>query len=117
MKRLGTGFKVIPSKEVREEFRLTYELKGAQRAVDFLARHYGIRRMRISVDGRRVGNSDEACYVYETRTAYFKRKAVDRSNVLHEFYHHLAYVKRWELSRKREEREAERYTRETLGKK
>jgi len=113
MKRLS----VIPSRRVREEFRLTYELKGAQRAVDFLARHYGIKRMRIAVDGRRVGNGDEACYVYETRTAYFKRKAVDRSNVLHEFYHHLAYASKLELSRNEEEREADRYASETLSKK
>jgi len=101
--------KVIPSMRVREDFRLTYELKGAQRAVDLLAQYYGIRRMRITVDGRRVGNGDEACYVCETRTAYFKRKAVDRSNVLHEFYHHLAYVRKLKLSRNKEEREAQRY--------
>ena len=105
MKRL----EVIPSKRVREEFRLTYELKGAQKAVDFLAKYYGIRRMKIVLDGRRVGNSDEACYVYETRTAYFKRKGLDRSNVLHEFYHHIANVKGWVTSERREEREASEY--------
>jgi len=93
--------KGIPSKRVREEFRLTYELKGAQKAVDFLARYYGIRRMRIAVDGRSVGNSDEPCYEYETRTAYFRKKAMDRSNVLHEFYHHLACIKEWEAGRKK----------------
>jgi len=110
MRRLN----IIPSKRVREEFRLTYELKGAQKAVDFLARYYGIRHMRISVDGRRVGNGDEACYVYETRTAYFKKKVIDRSNVLHEFYHHLAVVNGWKMSKRKEEREANDYAKEIL---
>jgi len=103
--------KVIPSKRVREEFRLTYELKGAQKAVNFLAKHYGIRRMKIVVDGRRIGNGDEACYVYDSHTAYFKRKGLDRSNVLHEFYHHLAYVRKLKLGRNKEEREAQKYAR------
>ena len=46
---------MIPSRKVREEFRLTYELKGVQKAVDMLSRYYGIRRVKIVVDGRRVG--------------------------------------------------------------
>lgn len=95
---------------MRERFRLTYELKGAQRAVDLLARYYGIRRMKIVVDGRRVGNSDEALYDYGTYTAYFKKRTIRKRLVLHEFYHHMTYVKDWEMSERREEREADRYS-------
>ena len=44
----------MPSKKVCEKFHLTYELKGAQKAVNILTEYYGIRRMKIIVDGRRV---------------------------------------------------------------
>lgn len=82
--------RVIPSRKVREEFCLTYELKGAQKAVDMLSRYYGIRRMKIIVDGWKVGNSDDACY-YDY-VAYFKKRRLKKRNVLHEFYHHLAFI-------------------------
>lgn len=45
--------RLIPSKRFCERFHSTYELKGVQRAVDLLSRYYGIRRMKIVVDGRR----------------------------------------------------------------
>ena len=99
--------KIVPSKKVCEEFRLMYELKGAQKAVDFLSRYYGIRRMKIVVDGRKVGNSYDACY-YDF-VAYFKKRGINKWNVLHEFYHHLAYVFDWDLSETKEEREANFY--------
>jgi len=101
--------RTIPSRKVREEFRLIYELEGAQKAVDVLSRYYKIKRMKIVVDGRKVGNSDEACY-YDY-VAYFKKKALIKRNVLHEFFHHLAYVSDLGLSDSREEREANRYAR------
>jgi hypothetical protein len=44
----------IPFKKVCEEFHLTYELKGAEKAVKVLTEFYGIKRMKIIVDGRRV---------------------------------------------------------------
>lgn len=103
------SFRAIPSVKVREEFRLTYELKGAQTAVNYLSRYYGIRRMKIVVDGRRVGNSDKACY-YDY-VAYFKKKGLNKRNVLHEFFHHLAFVCYLGYSDSREEREAKRYSR------
>lgn len=99
--------RLIPSKKICEEFYLTYELKGAQKAVDVLSRYYGIRRMKIVVDGRRVGNNDKACY--DEYVAYFKKKELNKHNILREFYHHLAYIFDWEMSEKREEREANRY--------
>ncbi len=46
--------------------------------------------MRVVVDGRRVGNSDDA--VYYDYVAYFKKRKLNKRNVLHEFYHHLAFV-------------------------
>lgn len=100
--------RLIPSRKVREEFRLTYELKGAQKAVNVLSKYYGIRRMKIVVDGRKVGNNDDACY-YDS-VAYFKKRRLNKRNVLHEFYHHLAYVFDLDLPDSREEREANRYT-------
>jgi hypothetical protein len=51
-----------PSKKICEEFRLSYELKGAQNAINFLSNYYGIRRMKIIVDGRKVGNNNDAVY-------------------------------------------------------
>ena len=105
---------IFPSKHVCEKFRLIYELQGAQKAINFLARYYKIKRMMIIVDGRRVGNSDEASYDYETYTAYFKKKGLNKFNVLHEFYHHLANTKDWDLSERREEREADRYAEKFL---
>jgi len=100
--------RLIPSRKVCEEFYLTYELKGAQKAVDYLFRYYGIRRMRIVVDGRRVGNNEEACYY--KNIAYFKRRGLNKRSVLHEFFHHLADVFKLNLSVTKEEREANRYS-------
>jgi len=100
--------RLIPSKKVCEEFYLTYELKGAQKAIDIVSRYYGIRRMKVVVDGRKVGNGYEACY--NDNFAYFKKRGLNKRNVLHEFYHHLAYVFDWSMSDKMEEREANRYS-------
>lgn len=104
--------RLIPSKKVCEEFLLTYELKGCQKAVNLLIKYYGIRRMKIVVDGRRVGNGDEACY-YENK-AYFTRKGLNKRNVLHELYHHLSYVSNWDISERKEERQANRYARKVM---
>ena len=105
---------MIPSRKVREDFRLMYELKGAQKDVDMLSRYYGIRRMKIVVDGRKVGNSDDACY-YDY-IAYFKKRRLNKRNVLHEYFHHLAFVYDLDLSDSREEREANLYVRIVLSK-
>jgi len=64
--------------------------------------------MKIVVDGRKVGNSDEACYyAYVT---YFKKKGLNKRNVLHEFFYHLAYVYDLGYSERREEKETIRYS-------
>jgi hypothetical protein len=102
MKRLRT---IIPPKRIQEEFRLTYELKGAQRAVNFLANYYGIRRMKIVIDGRRVGKKSwDACY-YDN-VGYFRRNKINKNLFLHEFYHHLVCAKKLDISETKEEREA-----------
>jgi len=99
--------RLIPSKKVVEEFLLTYELKGCQKAVNLLTGYYGVRRTKIVVNGRRVGNGDEACY-YENKV-YFTKRGLNRRNVLHELYHHLAYVNDWDMSERMEETLANRY--------
>lgn len=104
----------IPSKRVIEEFLSTYELKGCQKAVNVLTKYYGIRRMKIVLNGRKVGNGDEACY--DRSVAYFIKRGLNKSNVLHELYHHLAYVNEWGVSERREETEANEYTRKILKK-
>ncbi|MFB0502697.1 MAG: hypothetical protein ACETWE_02595 [Candidatus Bathyarchaeia archaeon] len=78
--------------------------KELRRLTAFLARYYKIRRMKVVVGGRRVANSDEALHDDDTCTAYFKKKGIDKFNVLHEFYHHLVYVNGWDISEKREKR-------------
>jgi len=81
----------IPRKRIREKFHLTYELKGCQKAVDFLTEYYGVRRMRIILNGRKVGNRDDACY-FENK-AYFTKRGLKKRTVLHELYHHLVTLK------------------------
>ena len=44
------NMRLVPSRKVCEEFRLIYELKGAQKAVDFLAKHYRVRSARVSTN-------------------------------------------------------------------
>jgi hypothetical protein len=59
-----------------------------------------------------VGNGDEACY--DNCVAYFTKRGLNKPNVLHELYHHLAYVNDWSMSERREESEANRYARKVL---
>ena len=103
----------IPPKKLRERFLITYELEGCQKAVNFLTRYYGIRRMKIIVDGRRVGNGNRACY-FENR-AYFTKRGLNKQTVVHEFYHHLVSVNGQDVPSRIEEREANNYVRRVLG--
>lgn len=104
----------IPRKKVRERFLLTYELKGCQKAVDFLTEYYGVRRMKIILNGRKVGNGDKACY-FENK-AYFTKRGLKKRTILHELYHHLAYSKGMDKPERIEEKEANSYAREFLRK-
>jgi len=103
----------VPRKKVREKFLLTYELEGCQKAVDFLTKYYGIRRMKIVLDGRKVGNGDFACY--ERNKAYFTKKGLTKRTILHELYHHLVYVAGIDLPKTKEERAANSYSRDFLS--
>jgi len=58
--------------------------------VDFLTKYYEIERMKIVLDSRRVGNGDMACY--EDNKAFFTKRGLNKRYVLHELYHHIAYV-------------------------
>ena len=91
---------------------MLYELKGCQKAVDFLSRHYEVRRMKIVLDGRRAGKGNRACY-FEKR-AYFTKRGLNKRCVLHEFYHHLVSVKGWDTPNVTEERNARNFAREFL---
>lgn len=102
----------VPSRKVRERFLLIYELDGCQKAVDFLTKYYGVTRMKVVLDGRRVGNGDIACY-FENRACFTKR-GLSKRCVLHEFYHHLVDAKGWNLPSRVEEKDANGYVREFL---
>jgi hypothetical protein len=94
----------LPSKRVRAEFLIVYELKGCQKAVNFLTEYYSVRKRKIILDGKRVGKN----YVgsYEKNRAYFCKEGLTKRIVLHELYHHLVDSKGLELSDRAEEREA-----------
>jgi hypothetical protein len=107
----------IPSKKVCERFLLIYELEGCQRAVNYLTEYYGVRRLKLIVDGRRVMRTKthktyEAHY-YRNK-AYFTKKSVNKRNVLHELYHHIVEAKGLEMTLTKEEKEANGFVREVL---
>jgi hypothetical protein len=99
----------VPSKKVCERFLLIYELEGCQEAVNFLTRHYRVRKMRIILNGRKVGNGDIA--VYFQNRAYFTKRGLTKRTVLHELYHHLAYVNGLNEVKTEEERAANSFAR------
>jgi hypothetical protein len=99
----------VPSRKIRERFLLIYELEGCQKAIDFLTKYYGIRRMKIRLDGRKVGSHCVA-YYFQNK-AYFTRRGLTKRTVLHELYHHLVYVNDLEMSNSEEERNANSYVR------
>jgi hypothetical protein len=103
----------VPSRKVRERFLLIYELEGCQKAVNFLTEYYGVRRMRIVLNGRKVGNGDIA--VYFQNRAYFTKRGLTKRTILHELYHHLVYVNGLEISKIKEERTADSFSRDLLG--
>jgi len=102
----------IPSKKICEKFHLTYELNGAQKGVNILTKYYGIRRVKMVVDGRRVGNGYEAEY-FEGK-AIFTKRGFKKINVLHELYHHLVESYGLEMPRRQEERLARVFTSEIM---
>jgi len=104
----------IPSKRICEKFHLTYELEGARKAVEFLTEYYGIPIMKIILNGRRVMRACEADYF--EGIACFTKKGLNKRNVIHELYHHIVENNGLEMSRRKEEREANRFVREVMRK-
>jgi hypothetical protein len=80
--------------------------------VNFLTKYYGIRRMKIVLNGRKVGNGDIA--VYFQNRAYFTKRGLTKRTVLHELYHHLVYVNGLDMSQRKEETAANSYARDFL---
>jgi len=62
----------LPPKRIREKFLIIYELEGCQKAVNYLTKYYDVRRMRIVLNGRKVGKRCIGTY-FENR-AYFKKQ-------------------------------------------
>ena len=102
----------IPSRKVCGKFHLTYELKGAQKGVNVLTEYYGIRKMKIIVDGRRVMRG-YVCDYFEG-IACFTKRGLKKRNVLHELYHHLVEANGIEMSEKKEERLASVFVTEIM---
>jgi hypothetical protein len=102
----------VPSKRVRERFFLIYELEGCQKAVDFLTKYYGVRRMKIKLDGRKVGNGNIAIY-FQNR-ACFSKRGLKKRIILHEIYHHLANANGLDMPKRIEEKAANMYARDFL---
>jgi hypothetical protein len=55
-------------KRVQAKFLIIYELEGCQKAVNFLTKYYEVRKMKIVLDGKKVGNNYWG--FYEKNTAY-----------------------------------------------
>ena len=72
------------------------------------ANYSGVRRMKIKLNGRKVGNRCIASY-FQNR-AYFTKKGLTKRTVLHELYHHLIYVNDLDMTGTREERAANSYS-------
>jgi hypothetical protein len=98
----------VSSRRASERFLLIYEFEGCQKAVDFLTEYYVIRRMRIIVNSRRVGNRNLASYL--PNKAHFTKRGLTKQTVLYELYHHLVYINGLEISQRIEEKDACSYT-------
>jgi len=69
--------------------------------------------MIIILNGRKVGNGDLA--VYFQNKAYFTKRGLTKRTILHELYHHLAYVNGLDIPETKEERAANSYARDFLS--
>ena len=92
---------------------MIYELEGCQKAVNFLTKYYDVGRMKIKFNGRKVGNRWVASYFQNK--AYFSKRGLKKKTVLHELYHHLAYVNGLDVPKTKEEKDANRYARDFLS--
>jgi hypothetical protein len=104
----------VPRKKVRKQFLIIYELEGCQKAVNFLSEYYGVKRMRVVLNGKKLGRNCEAFYFQNK--AYFSKKSLKKRNVLHEFYHFLIESKGLEIPERVEESDANRFAKHFLRK-
>ena len=104
----------VPSKRVLERFRLTYELEGAQNALNVLTDYYRIPKMKLIVNGRRVTRGCDG--IYFEGAACFTKSGLNKQNVLHELYHHIVENLGFEIPENKEEREAERFVNRIIKK-
>jgi hypothetical protein len=98
----------VPPKRIREKFLITYELHGCQKAINYLTEYYGVRKMKLILDGKRVGKGYSGYYL--KNKAYFTKRGLTKRIILHELYHHLIDAKGLEMPIRKEEREANNYT-------
>jgi len=56
-----------------------------------------------------VGNGNIACY--DNCKAYFTKRGLTKRTILHELYHHIAYVEDLDMPVRTEERQANYYSR------
>jgi hypothetical protein len=103
----------IPPKKIREKFLIIYELQGCQKAVNFLTEYYGVKRMRIILDGKKVGKGYSGYYL--KNRAYFTKRGLTKRIILHELYHHLVEMSGYELQNRIEEKQANNYARDFLS--
>jgi hypothetical protein len=52
---------------------------------------------------------------YFQNRAYFSKRGLKKRTVLHELHHHLVYVNGLEMSKTKEEKDANRYARDFLS--
>lgn len=97
----------IPPNKIREKFLIIYELEGCQKAVNYLTKYYGVRRMKIILNDKRVGK--ECVAWYDENQACFKKEGLTKRIVLHELYHHLAESRDLEIPLRAEEKEGNYY--------
>jgi hypothetical protein len=100
----------LPPPKIKENFLIINELEGCKKAVNYLSKYYGVKRMRIVIDSKRVGKWCSG--VYLKNYAYFKKEGLKKRVVLHELYHHLVESKGFELETRTEEKEANSFARE-----
>ena len=91
---------------------MVYELGGAQEGVNYLAKYYRVRKMKIVFNGRKVCKDYVAYYL--SNKAIFTRTGLEKRTVLHEMYHHLIEVNELDLLSEVEEKEADNYARTFL---
>ena len=104
----------LPTKKVREKFLIIYELEGCRKATNFLTEYYGVKRMKIILDGKRVGKGYSGYYLKSK--AYFTKRGLTKRIILHELYHHLKDARGLEMPIRTEEKEANGYARAFLNK-